>query len=350
MKILFIIASLGSGGAERVLSNLANIISKKHDVTIATFSNSIPFYALDEKVKHIKLDLLKPSQSAFQSFKNSVNRLTVLMRIMRDIHADVNISFMTQTNILAILASKFIRRKIIVAERAVYDFYPSRAIHVLRRATYPFADFLVTQTVEDSQRYHFIKKTEVVYNPIFIEKIERTKEKIVLAVGRLDKNKGFDLLIETFAQLESKGWKLIIAGDGEERESLIELIENLNLNNVELIGKRKDIFQWYAKASVFVLPSKKEGFPNVLIEAMASGCAAVSFDCPSGPAEIIMHEKNGLLVEDQNREVLASVLQRVMNDKALRERLAYYAMEVRQKYALEKIALQWEEIIERVVR
>jgi len=350
MKILFIIASLGSGGAERVLSNLANSMSEKHDVTIATFSSTIPFYALDEKVKHIKLDLLQPSASTFQSLKNNAKRLRVLMQTLKDIDADVNISFMTQTNILAILVSKFMRRKIIIAERTVYDFHASKVIDVLRRVIYPFSNYLVTQTIEDSQRYHFIKKIRVIYNPIRTKNIEENREKIILAAGRLDKNKGFDLLIETFANIESKEWKLIIAGDGVERKSLLKLIEDLNLDNVALIGKQKDIFEWYAKASVFVLSSKKEGFPNVLIEAMASGCAVISFDCPSGPSEIIAHEKNGLLVKDQNREALASTLQRVMNDDVLRENLAYHAREVRQKYALEKIVWQWEEIIVKVAR
>ena len=349
MKILFIISSLGSGGAERVLSNLANRMSQAHDITIATFSNNRPFYALSEDVTHIKLDLLQPSSSALQSLKNNAKRLNVLMQTMKDIDADVNISFMTQTNLLAIVASRLRTRKIIVAERIAYDFQKSRLIVLLRRILYPFSNYVITQTVEDSRHYNFVKKLSVIYNPVLIGKTALKKECIVLAVGRLDPQKGFDLLIDTFARIESTGWQLLIAGDGPERESLLRRIEDLKVDNVSLIGNQKDISSWYAKASIFVLSSKKEGFPNVLIEAMASGCAVVSFACPSGPTEIIEHEKNGLLVEDQNRATLASALERVMYDKTLREKLGSNAIKVRERYAVEKIVAEWEEIIQEVV-
>jgi GalNAc-alpha-(1->4)-GalNAc-alpha-(1->3)-diNAcBac-PP-undecaprenol alpha-1,4-N-acetyl-D-galactosaminyltransferase len=349
MKILFIIASLGSGGAERVLSNLANSLSKRHDITIATFSNEDPFYTLNKRVTHIKLDLLKVSSSKLESIKNNFNRFSELVRTIKRVDADVNISFMTQTNILSILASKLIGKKIIVSERTVYDFYSSRVVNVLRRAIYPFSNYLLTQTIEDSKNYNFIKKLGVIYNPISIEVLEAKKEKIVLAVGRLDDNKGFDLLIETFATLNSNNWRLIIAGDGVEKENLLHLIKSLKLNNVELIGKRKDIFEWYAKSSIFVLSSKKEGFPNVLLEAMASGCAVVSFDCPYGPSEIIIDKKNGLLVKNQERDELRNAMQKLIDNSSLREELAREALKVKELYAMSKIVEQWEVVIKKVV-
>ena len=349
MKILFIIASLGSGGAERVLSNLSNYLCEKHDITIATFSNEEAFYDLDECVKHIKLDLLKPSFSLLGSIKNNLNRFFVLKKSIKKINADVNISFMTQTNILAILASKLLRRKIIVAERAMYNFYDSKVINFMRRVSYPFSNYVITQTIADSKHYNFIKKLATIYNPIFMNSSKSTKEKIILAVGRLDKNKGFDLLIEIFSTLETKGWKLIIAGDGVEKDSLINLLDKLNITNVELIGKCNNIFEYYAKSSIFVLSSKKEGFPNVLLEAMASGCAVIAFDCPYGPSEIIIHEKNAILVENQNREKLAHAMQKLMDSEVLRDGLSQEAVKVKEDYALGKIVMQWEEVIEKVI-
>ena len=349
MKLLFIIASLGSGGAERVLSNLSNYLSLKHDVTIATFSNEDSFYALDKRVRHIKLNLLKPSSSKLESLKNNLNRFMILKKNIKQIDADVNISFMTQTNILAIWASKFLRKKIIVAERAIYNFYGSKSLNLMRRVSYPFSNYIITQTIADSTNYEFIKNLETIYNPILIKSEKREKENIVLAVGRFDDNKGFDLLIETFTTLESRGWKLVIAGNGLKEEELLDLVGKLNPKNVELIGNRKDIFEWYAKSSIFVLSSKKEGFPNVLLEAMASGCAVVAFDCPYGPSEIIVHEKNGLLVENQNREKLASSLQQLIDNEVLRDDLAKEAIKVKEQYAMKKIAKNWEDIIVKVV-
>ena len=188
-----------------------------------------------------------------------------------------------------------------------------------------------------------------IYNPLFIDKIESKKENIVLAVGRLNTLKGFDVLIKSFATLESSGWKLIIVGDGVEKESLLALIDKLNIKNIELIGRRRDVFEWYAKSSVFVLSSKREGFPNVLLEAMASGCAVVSFDCPYGPSEVIVHKKNGLLVKNQNREELAISMQLLMDNQTLREVLSKDAVNIKERFAMSKIAIEWEKIIEKVV-
>ena len=113
-----------------------------------------------------------------------------------------------------------------------------------------------------------------------------------------------------------------------------------------LIGRTQEIFRWYQQASIFVLSSKREGFPNVLIEAMALGCAVVSFDCPYGPNEIIQDGVNGLLVEDQNSKALTEALQRLMDDQRLRERLSREAFKVREIYHIEKIAGVWEEVIQ----
>lgn len=349
MKILFVIASLGSGGAERVLSNLSNYLCEDHAISIATFSNEDSFYTLDKRVTHIKLDLLKISNSPFQAIQNNLNRFLVLKETIKSVDADINISFMTQTNILTILATKLLKNKVIASERTVYDYYQSRKVNFLRRIAYPFSNYLVVQTISDSQNYGFVKNKKVIYNPLVMKTFKQKKEKIILAVGRLDKQKGFDLLLRTFAQLNTDGWKLIIAGDGIERENLLALADSLKLKNVEFIGKREDIFSWYAKSAIFVLTSKREGFPNVLLEAMASGCAVVSFDCPYGPGEIIEHEKNGLLIENQNKELLSISLQRLIDNEALRDTLASEAVMVNERFALINIAKEWEETILKVV-
>jgi len=352
MKIVFIISSLGSGGAERVLTTLANYFSQNHEVIILTLSNEDSFYPLNKNVKHIKLNLMKDSKSIFETTFNTVKRIFVLKKVLKKLKTDINISFMTHTNILAIISSKLNGQKIIISERIAYDFYNSKLINIMKKIFYPLSSFLIVQTNADKKHYNYMKNVEVIYNPLSISGNVldlSNKENIILAVGRLDKQKGFDNLIKAYSMVKTD-WKLFIAGAGEERKNLEHLINKLNLKDkVFLIGNQKNIFKWYNKASIFVLSSKKEGFPNVLIEAMACGCAVVSFDCPYGPNEIIENNVNGILVENQNIEKLSFAIQKLIDDKKLREKLSKEALKVENKYTLEKIAYKWEKIVKKVI-
>jgi len=348
LKIAFIISSLSSGGAERVLSILANHFSKNHNVFIVTFSNEEPFYKLEKNIIHIKLDLLKTSKNKFELIKNTFKRLLILRQVLKEISADLNISFMTHTNLLSILVSKLNGQKIVVSERTVYDFYNSKALNFLRRLLYLYSDLLITQTFSDKKYYNFMKNVEVVYNPLELPYGKIKRENIILAVGRLDKQKGYDKLIRAFLKIDTNDWKLYIVGGGPEKENLIAQTERLNLKNVKFIGKRKDIFNWYMKSSIFILSSQKEAFPNVLLEAMGSGCACISFDCPSGPSEIIENEVNGILVENQNIEKLAFQMQRLIDDRGLREKLGHEAIKVKEKYSIKKIVNEWNLLLKKV--
>ncbi len=332
-----------------MLSLLANSLSKDHEVYILTFSNDEPFYELHQNIQHIKLNLLKESKSLLDSFKNSLNRFLVLKNELKKIDADINISFMTHTNILSTIASKRNNQKIVMSERIVYDFYQSKTLHIIRKVVYRFADLLVVQTYADKQNYTFLKNVKVIYNPLELPNSNIQKEKIILGVGRFDKQKGFDKLIEAFSKVKSQGWKLCIAGDGIEKENLQKQIEATKAGNVELIGKRKDIFEWYARSSIFVLSSQKEGFPNVLLEAMGCGCAVVSFDCLHGPSEIIQNGVNGILVENQNVEKLSHEIQMLIDSEELRIRLSSEAIKVKSEYSLEIIKLRWLESLRLVL-
>jgi len=213
------------------------------------------------------------------------------------------------------------------------------------------SDAFVTQTYADLKNYSFLNNSYVIYNPLKIENFDLNvkKQNIVLGVGRLDKQKGFDLLIKAFNKIGKDDWRLVIAGDGAERERLEKLIKELGATNIELIGKTKEIFKYYNQASIFALSSNKEGFPNVLIEAMAFGCAVVSFDCPYGPAEIIEDRVNGILVKNQDENGLKEAIGLLIKDEELRKSLSKEAIKVREKYSIEKIAKEWEKAIKKVV-
>lgn len=351
MKILFVISSLSHGGAERVLVNIANHLSLKHEVIIATFANTPSFYPLDKNVKHITLDLMKPSRTIIETFLNTFKRLRILSRTIKTVNPDVIISFMIHTNILSILAAKLTTRKIIIAERVAYSFYTNCLTLMVRRVIYPWCDYLVTQTLHDAKNYNFVQNVTTIYNPIVIPSLplENQKEKIILAVGRLDKQKGFDKLIKAYSSLPKNDWKLWIVGEGQERSSLEKQISELKMQNIKLMGVQKNIFDYYSRASIFVLSSEKEGFPNALLEAMSFGCACISFDCPYGPREIITDKINGILIKNQNVEQLAQAIHTLINDTSIRQTISKEAIKVRQKYAIKHILEKWEEIIEEVI-
>jgi GalNAc-alpha-(1->4)-GalNAc-alpha-(1->3)-diNAcBac-PP-undecaprenol alpha-1,4-N-acetyl-D-galactosaminyltransferase len=171
MKIAFIISSLGSGGAERVLTLIANELSKKHEIYIITLSNDELFYELDTKIKHIKLDLLKQSNNIFQGIINSIKRIFVLKKELKKIDAHINISFITQTNILSIIASKLNKQKIIIAERSVYYSETNTIFwRQLRRFIYLYTNHLLTFTVDDVKNYDFVKNKSVIPNCIQFDK------------------------------------------------------------------------------------------------------------------------------------------------------------------------------------
>ena len=345
-KIGFVISSLSSGGAERVLVNLANYLSNYYEITIYTFSNEDSFYKLDEKVKHIKLNLAKKSNNKIESIVNIFKRIKKLKKVFKN--EDLIISFMTHTNILSIVASKLLNKKIIISERIEYNFY-GKKINFLKRVFYPFANYLVVLTDRDKKNYKYLKNIEVIPNPINMLECNGKKENIILAVGRLNKQKGFDTLIEVYSKIDTN-YPLYIVGEGKERKNLENLIKKFNLEKkVFLVGRSKEIHKWYEKASIFVLSSRKEGFPNVLIEAMSCGCACIAFDCPTGPGEIIENYKNGILVENQNKEELKKAIELLINDKNLREKLLKEAVKVREKYSIEKIGERWKNIIQKLV-
>lgn len=169
--------------------------------------------------------------------------------------------------------------------------------------------------------------------------------KRALAAGRLVEQKGFDLLIEAFARVAGQHpqWDLVIVGDGPLRTDLEHAVRRRGLQNrVFLPGKVGNIGDWYEAAHLFVLSSRFEGFANVLAESLSHGLPAISFDCPTGPADIIRHGVDGLLVPPNDVGKLAAAMSLVMNDENLRSALAARAVEARERFSVERIAAQWE--------
>ena len=340
------ISSLSSGGAERVLSFLANQLCQRHDVVIATFSGDAPFYPLDRRVTHMRLHLLTPSANPAVRLAGMVRRVWRLYKLMREYRPDAVLSFMTHTNLTAILSARLAGVRIVVSERIAHDFYTSAMVRILRRRLYPLAHCVLTQTEADAAYYNTFVPTRVLPNPVAVSPTQvRAKTQTVLGVGRLEAQKGFEDLIIAFASLARPGWRLVIVGEGRQQEELEALIARYPASDIVLAGRQEDMAPWYAEASVFVLSSRREGFPNALLEAMAFGCACVAYACPYGPEELMTHEKEGLLVPANDRLRLQEALGRVMDSAVLRNRLAQSARQRAERYAPDRVIPQWEAVL-----
>ena len=173
----------------------------------------------------------------------------------------------------------------------------------------------------------------------------------VYAAGRFRDQKGFDLLIHAYAAVAARhpDWRLRLRGTGQRRKHLESLIDELEIRNVvTLEGPAADIGTDMAEASLFVLSSRFEGFPLILLEAMSKGMGVISFDCPTGPADIVEDHRNGILVPAKDVEALAML--EMIEDEQLRHRCAEAAVETAQRYTMEAIGPQWEELLRTLAR
>ena len=352
MKILFVIATLGTGGAEKILTLLANHLSKKDfDVTILTLTNEKPFYSIDNTVKLKQINITENANNLKEKICNPVKRIIALRKAFIQSEADIIISFMDLVNIYCIIAAKLAKKSIIVSEHTNFH-NTSMFIKYLRRLIYPFSDALIVLTDYDKSKYNFVKNVHRIHNPLVIQHMHSDveRERLILGVGSLIDIKGFDLLIKAFSKANTKDWRLIIVGEGINRIELEKLIRKLDLKDkVTLPGITKDIELFYKRASIFVLSSRMEGFPGVLCEAMAYGCPSIAFDCLTGPRDIIKSDVNGILVEVENVNKLAKEIQILINNSEVRVKLGRNATSIIDELDINKISEEWRNVIHGIV-
>jgi GalNAc-alpha-(1->4)-GalNAc-alpha-(1->3)-diNAcBac-PP-undecaprenol alpha-1,4-N-acetyl-D-galactosaminyltransferase len=350
MKILFIINHLSAGGAEKVLTVLANTLSKKGiNVCIATISQNAPFYALSDEISLLHIPVKRASSSLLNRILAPFSLLFGIKKVIEEVQPDVTISFTTTMNVYSIIASKMTPIPLIVSEHTNFYNVRNGLWRRIRDRVYPFADTLVVLTDHDKEKYSFVKNVVRIYNPLRLEEKHKyvEREQIVLAVGRLYRVKGFDLLLKSFARLNQSGWHLVILGEGEERTNLQSLAKELRISDqVEMPGTVKDVEIYYKKASIFVLSSRAEGFPGALCEAMGYGCAVVAYDCITGPRDIITDGTDGLLVRPENIDDLAKSIQSLIDNPDKREALSLNAKKIAARLDEETIAEEWLKTID----
>lgn len=358
MKILCTIPNLQAGGAERVMTYLANYwAGKGHNVLLVTLDkpDAAPFYPLEKGVSHKALGVFYGGGRIY----NTVKRIVSLRTLLKQYRPEVMVSFMDTMNITALVASFGLSHRRIISERIHPSFHPLGGMRrLLRRITYPFASALVVQTQEIKTIFSAWLKIPVyrIPNPVFpppflpqAVKKDGIKNKYrIIALGRLQPQKGYDILLNAFAAICKKfpAWELVIYGEGQDRPVLEALTQGLGIRTqVSMPGVTHDVAKALQEADMYVMASRYEGFPNALCEAMAAGLAVVCTDCPSGPSEIISHGKNGILVPPENSEALAGALGNMMGDSALRVKLGDEARRITEVLAAGTIFSQWDEIL-----
>lgn len=371
MRITFIISSLSAGGAERIMSVMANYWADKDwGITLVTLDSvTSDFYKLHPDIKRIAMGLMGESSNPLIAIKNNLIRIVRLRHEIRSSKPDAIISFMDRMNVLTLLATRGLGLNVIISERVDPTYYHiGKLWSLLRRVTYPWANMLVAQTDKIGgwiEKHIAPKKVAVIPNPIsypdekkyseipLISLIGETKPvHFIVAMGRLTPQKGFDLLLKAFAKVARSNpeWKLIIFGEGKERDALLQLADRLGIaKSVFLPGIVKNPMTFLRQADLFVMSSRYEGFPNALLEAMACGLPVVSFDCPSGPREIISDGVDGVLAPPENVDALSETISRLISDERERKRLAARATEVLERFGLEKVMGMWEDIIKNAI-
>ncbi|HAA32548.1 MAG TPA: glycosyltransferase family 4 protein, partial [Cyanobacteria bacterium UBA8553] len=337
MRLTLVISSISSGGAERVMSIMANYwVVQEWEITLLTFDDGSkpPFYDLDFRIRHISLNIAGESPNPVIRIWNNLKRVHVLQTAIAQSKPDAVISFIDQVNVLTLLATRSLNIPVVVSERVDPTLYSiGRIWEQLRRWTYPLCDRLVVQA-QGALNYfssELPNRVCIIPNPVLLPTKRKATsdkvavERVLIAIGRFTRQKGFDLLLQAFARLKDDypEWTVMILGDGELRTELESMRNQLGLSErVNFPGVVKNPDKFLVEADIFVMPSRFEGFPNALCEAMACGLPVISTDCPSGPREIIRHDVDGILVPNENVEALVAAMEHLMSDEAERTRLS----------------------------
>jgi glycosyltransferase involved in cell wall biosynthesis len=363
VKLLIFISSLSGGGAERVTVNLANHWAVKGwEITIVTLRRqSDDIYALNGAIRRVALEMDGDSGNVIVGLIQNLRRVMALRRVLRQIGPDVALAMMDKANVMLAIASFGLHRIRTVGSERTYP--PQNPLGTLwgrlRFHSYGHLHAVVAQTDKGAEWLKSHTKAQRVVaipNPanwpltnqvpfIKVENVRRAGRKLLLAAGRLSCEKQFGLLIGCFQSLavSHADWDLVILGEGHLRSELeLRVSEACLGNRVFFPGRAGNIGDWYECVDLYVMSSRFEGFPNTLVEAMAYGLPVVSFDCDTGPCDIIRHKVDGLLVPSGNAQELTATLNLLMGDENLRLEMAKRAGDVRVRFATELIAEKWE--------
>jgi glycosyltransferase involved in cell wall biosynthesis len=340
VQIAFVIPGLGPGGAERVASLLCNFWATQGDsIAVFTFeaNNTPPFYGMDERVAVHRLDAHAGQQGFVTKLAANARRIFRLRKLLRELRPDTVVAFTTDANVVALCAASGLGLTVVISERNQPERPGLGRAHSLARAVcYRHASAAVVQTEQIANwfRAHFHIPVHVIPNPVHLgtgsAAASGRREQILASVGRLTSQKGFDILIKSFVKLAAKhpDWRLVIYGEGPDRAFLEKLRDDSSCGDrISLPGLTSDVQAALGKASLFALPSRFEGYPNALLEALSASLPVVATDCPGATGEILADGTFGMLVPPDDVEAMTTALDMMISAPALRES---YARSVRE--------------------
>lgn len=361
MKIAFLFDEcMDLGGAQRVINSLANYFAREYnyDIEVINFYRRAEkdYFIYDSSVKITYLNIFLKHKNFLVKYIKKLSSMKILRNYLLKQKYDIIIGISAKFNIYLASSKKGLSSKIIGTEHIFYEGH-SLKTRVRKRLYYKKLDMLSVLTEYDYEKYSkFLNKLIKIHNPIpsdFQFNGYNMDSKRILAAGRLSEQKGFDMLIKAMPKVIEKypEWKLDILGEGKEKEELESLIkENKLENNVFLKGYSNEFYKITEDYSFYVMPSRYEAFPCVLIEIQAKGLPAVSFDCKTGPSEIINNGKDGILVEAENIEKFAEAIIEMIQKDTGRIEMSKNAVENSKKFTIDKISAQWKELFENLLR
>ncbi|MFV0292176.1 MAG: glycosyltransferase [Paracoccus sp. (in: a-proteobacteria)] len=344
----------GAGGAEKVMARLACHRAEYGDevhiagMTIPAGGSFFPY------PRSVSLHVLTPN--ATRNAMLQPRRILAIRRLIRSLHPDIIISFLTKVNCLTLLAIRGMKMPVIISERNNPSLQSAGGWNNLQRMLLPYAAGLVMQTEDAADTLPSVQRlrARIIPNPCQPVFFRQTLDSPVcrfVGVGRLDQQKGFDMLIDAFSMLPPDlPAQLEIFGQGQEQYALSRRIEQSGQGHrIRLAGVAASPREWLSAGDAVVISSRYEGFSNVLAEATCSGLPAIAFDCHYGIRDMLVDGQNGLLVADGDVAALAAAIERFALDQKLRARLGQAPHLMAGQLNPTRIMAQWDQLIDDVL-
>lgn len=364
MKVFLFLGDLSSnGGIERVTISLANALARFYDVYLVSLyaGNKRNAFKIDENVNVIFINNdyeISMYNRQMKFLKGSLfdlgyifNKRKKIFGMLKDVvkPADILISCDVKMTLLLRNLKAKCNAKLIAIEHFEHDV-GNPVILKLKKYIYPGIEAVVSLTAEDKNKYSWLpaNKHVVIPNILALDENQSVgssdRKNIAIAVGRLTKQKGFDLLLKAWSKAKTDRWHLHIIGDGEEKEALEHLAVELKANNIIFLPFQNNIAEHYQQAKIFILSSRYEGLGMVLLEALSYELACISFACPAGP-KTILSQNNGILVAPEDVDKMSEAITRLISDEFHIQQLSSQARESISMYRADAVVVQWKELL-----